>query len=73
MKAVIKVELVKGTDLLEIIVISGDKTFSRDLANQLFDGYSNSQKQIGAKLPIVHDKAVKGVLLEKKDADKAAP
>ena len=72
----IKVENIKGTDLLKIAVISGDKRFSRDLANRLAERYlKNHKPEEGGKGPIIHQKAEVGTPVEKKkqEVEQAAP
>lgn len=66
-KKEIKVENIRGTDLLRIAVISGDKRFSRDLANRLAERYLKNHKpeEVG-KEPIIHQKAEIGKPVEKK-------
>ena len=63
LKAAIEVKEIKGTDLIEIVVRSGDNEFSRDLANQLTDGYLKTfNATAGGRVPILHQKAEVGVL-----------
>ena len=65
MNAEIKIEQIKGTDLIKVIVTSGDKRFSRDLANQLTDGYLKTRKKKrGEEGAILHQRAVLGKLIE---------
>ncbi|MCX6874679.1 MAG: hypothetical protein NTW21_12865 [Verrucomicrobia bacterium] len=66
----LKVEYLKGTDLVQIKVRSRDKRFSCDLANQLAERYLRNHKpKNGAKGAIIHEKAVIGVPVEKKKPD----
>jgi len=65
-KRELKVERIKGTDLLKIVVRSGDKQFSCDLANELADRYlKNHRPKEGDRGPIIHQKAAIGVPVEK--------
>jgi hypothetical protein len=63
----LKVEYIRGTDLMELVVTSGDKRFSCDLANRLAENYlKNHMPKEGEQGPIIHQKAVIGVPVEKK-------
>lgn len=62
----IKAEFLIGTDLMEITVASGDKQFSRDLANRLAERYlKNHSAEEAGKRPAIHQRAELGTLVEK--------
>lgn len=72
----LKVDYIRGTDLLKITLRSGDKRFSCDLANRLAERYvQNHKPKNGEQGPIIHEKAVIGVPVDKKkdELEKAAP
>jgi hypothetical protein len=76
LKVETKVENIRGTDLLELVVKSSDPKFCRDLAKQLIAGHAKSNEMSEGKyVTQIHQEAQLGEPIEEKKqkAEKTGP